>query len=307
MKRTAFIKRLLVLTTIASVVCACGNSAVRIEGDTVTLPNIGMTVSMETFAFIRQCEKDSQYDLWEVKITTNPELGSAIRLGERGFALIPIANVTGDGIIIETVNMTGTDFSFRMPKDKTPVSYRVKIDGKVLTYHYEKKIWTYSADDTDFEPASESGMQTNTEAKQTTAPEPAKSNPDFTGLPVKLTVDEKEYIFHDLKVSKARDDIHYKIFGEVRDVIYITAYTKSDVSYSLGEHSSGSDFPVWCVYLGDGAQHWPSCVELKRTDVPDEIALVYGPFSFSGEVSNIVLFEKEKTSNQRKVGYNGDK
>ena len=145
----------------------------------------------------------------------------------------------------------------------------------------------------DSRPSQEDSIYTNTEDKQTFTPEPVKSNPDFNGLPVKLTIEEKEYVFHDLKVSKTGDDI------------FITAYTKSDVSFSLGSHSSRGDFPIWCIYLGDDAQHWTSYVELKQTDVPDEIAFVYGPFSFS-KVKEILFFEKERTSNQRSVVNNGD-
>lgn len=138
----------------------------------------------------------------------------------------------------------------------------------------------------------EIAQPTTPEIAQPTTPKPMKSNPDFNGLPVKLTIEGKDYIFHDLKVSKIGDDI------------YITAYTKSDVTYSLGSHSSRGDFPIWCIYLG-GAQYWTSYVELKQTDVPNEIAFVYGPFSFS-KVREIVFFEKERTSNQRGVVYNGE-
>jgi len=120
-----------------------------------------------------------------------------------------------------------------------------------------------------------------------------KSNSDFKGLPVKLAIGKKNYIFHDLKVSKIGDNI------------YITAYTNSDISYSLGEYSQGGDFPIWCIYLGD-AQHWASSLELKQTDVPNEIAFVYGPFSISKlKPEGIVFFEKKQTFNQRRVIYKG--
>ena len=139
---------------------SCVNKVVKIDGDTITLTDIGMSVSMEKFTFIQQSEENSQYDEWEVAIKSTPELESAMALdmGSGGFYLTPIANVTGSRIIVEGVNGTGTNFSFKIPKGETPISYQIRIKDRVLTYHYDKKTWTYSEDDKDFKPADRMRM-----------------------------------------------------------------------------------------------------------------------------------------------------
>jgi hypothetical protein len=133
---------------------------VKIEGDTVTILENDMTVCMEKFSFIQQSKENSQYDEWEVAITTNPELSSAILLdmNRGGFFLTPIAHVAGNNIIIESANGTGADFSFKIPNGETPISYQIKIKNLVLTYHYDKKTWTYSENDNDFKPAEKIAM-----------------------------------------------------------------------------------------------------------------------------------------------------
>ena len=155
MIKVSLTKRLFTLTTIVFMFCSCGNKVVKIEGNTISLLDIGISITMENFSFIKQSEENSQYDEWEVAITSNPESGSAMAFDENdgNFYLTPIANVTGDNIIIEGINGTGTNFSFKIPKDETPISYQVKIKDKVLTYHYDKKTWTYSENDEDFKPA----------------------------------------------------------------------------------------------------------------------------------------------------------
>ena len=101
---------------------------------------------MEKFSFIRQSEENNEYDEWEVKIISNPELQSAIALdmGSVRFFLTPIANVIGNQIIIDGVNGTGSNFSFKIPKGETPISYKIKIQDKIITY---------SETDNDFKPA----------------------------------------------------------------------------------------------------------------------------------------------------------
>ena len=139
---------------------SCVDKVVKIEGDTITITDIDMSVSMKKFTFIQQSEENSQYDEWEVAITSIPELESVMSLdmGSGGFYITPIANVIGNRIIVEGVNGTGTNFSFKIPKGETPISYQIKIKNRVLTYHYDKKTWTYSESDNDFKPANKMRM-----------------------------------------------------------------------------------------------------------------------------------------------------
>lgn len=137
---------------IALTMTSCGDSAVKIEGDTITLNDISKSVKMDKFAIVTLGE---EYDEWTVDVTCNPEATSAALLDMSigGFVITPVANVHGSGIVVTGVNGTGTDFTFTMPKGTTPASYKIKIENYILTYDYATKIWSYSTDDKGFKPA----------------------------------------------------------------------------------------------------------------------------------------------------------
>jgi hypothetical protein len=141
----------------AAMITSCGGNAVKIEGDTITLNDIATSVTMDRFALVSQGE---EFDEWEVGVRCDPERSSAIVFNQAlgGFFLTPIANVDGQGIVIEGVNGVGTDFSFHIPKGTTPASYKIKIGNYILTYGYDTKEWTYSTDDNSFKAAKEIQM-----------------------------------------------------------------------------------------------------------------------------------------------------
>ena len=111
---------------------------------------------MDEFSFVKQSEENFQYDEWRVRVSVKPEIinGFVINMSTLESFLTPLANINGDNIIITAVNMTGTNFSFRISNGKKPLSYQIKIDDYFFTYHYDKKTWTYSVNDKDFRPAS---------------------------------------------------------------------------------------------------------------------------------------------------------
>ncbi len=141
----------------AATMTSCGTDAVKIEGDTITITETATSVTMSKFALTVQGD---EYDEWEVDVTCDPKPSSAIMMNPAlgGFFLTPIANVQGQGIVVEGASGTGTDLSFRIPKGTTPTSYKIKIGNYVLTYGYDTKEWTYSTDDKSFKPAQEIKM-----------------------------------------------------------------------------------------------------------------------------------------------------
>ncbi len=152
MKKILTVARIGAFALGAVALTSCAQEAATIEGDTITINELSKSVTMTNFALTSQGDT---HDEWEAVVKCVPEPSSAIVFNQSigGFALTPIANVQGEGVVIEGANGTGTGFSFRLPKGTTPTSYKIKIGNYVLTYTYDTKEWTYSTDDKSFKPA----------------------------------------------------------------------------------------------------------------------------------------------------------
>jgi len=263
---------------------------------------IGFFLPKASFERFKEITKDYTGNLYTyydgVLINTQPFEPSALRATENGSPGNLVMEYQYIISFVDSREKTNHEYTRFVHPIKYPLPFDVVSKNG---YRLDLSKW-FEIDGSSVK--IENGLaQSNTEAKQTIAPKSAKSNPDFNGLPVKLTIKEKDYIFHDLKVEKIKE----VVVGDSIDRIYITAYTKSDVSYSLGKKDLRSDdFPIVCIYLTGSGQQWSFDVELKRTDVPDETAIVFGSFVFKDKVGDIIFFEKGQTTNQRRVGYNGE-
>jgi len=114
----------------------------------------------------------------------------------------------------------------------------------------------------------------------------------------KLTIDDTIYKIYDVLVVNDED----------AGTMVIKAITKlPDFKETLPENPIGQftkcdDFPIWCLYTTDEAQHHSSKMTFEKTDTPGEIAVVYHFGSIKTPVK-IVFCETERTSNQIVIYY----
>ena len=125
-----------------------------VQGNTLTLKNVGFSVTMDKFACT---SPSSDGDTWDVAISASIELPSRLffdlSVQNGGLTLKPIAGITGPHVKYLNANITGTNFTFVVSHGLTPVSYQLSIGGGLATYTLATSTWTFTTNMSGYQPA----------------------------------------------------------------------------------------------------------------------------------------------------------